>query len=43
MEGSDTYVEVSAAEIQVLQGDSRAKEKQGGLPASKPEEKENGD
>jgi cell fate regulator YaaT (PSP1 superfamily) len=43
MEGSDTYVEVSAAEIQVLQGDTRAKEKQNGQPARKPEEKENGD
>lgn len=44
MEGSDTYVEVSAAEIQVLQGDARAKEKQGNdQPANKPKEEENGD
>ncbi len=43
MEGSDTYVEVSAAEIQVLQGDARAKEKQDSQPANKPKEEENGD
>ncbi|GIK36286.1 MAG: hypothetical protein BroJett011_01190 [Chloroflexota bacterium] len=44
MEGSDTYVEVSAAEIQVLQGDARAKEKQDNdQPANKPKEEENGD
>jgi cell fate regulator YaaT (PSP1 superfamily) len=44
MEGSDTYVEVSVTEIQVLQGDSRTKENQGsGQPANKSKEEENGD
>ncbi|MCL4299713.1 MAG: stage 0 sporulation family protein [Anaerolineae bacterium] len=45
MEGSDTYVEVSAAEIQVLQGDGKAREKQGGgqPPANTPKEEENED
>lgn len=45
MEGSDTYVEVAAAELQVTQSDSRPKEKKGpNQPVNQPtDEEENGD
>lgn len=39
MEGSDTYLEVKAAEVQAVHGDSKAKDKQGGhQPSNKSKE-----